>query len=85
MAGPMAGPPVPPSYKEKGDLGPEFGIPMPPPPNSVYEPPPSYKPAASVYSDARSVASGHTTRYAYQFSRILLFIKKSISMELKQF
>ena len=69
MAGPMAGPPMPPSYKEKGDLGPEFGIPMPPPPQNVYEPPPSYKPPASVYNDGRSVASGHTTRYVCQFSK----------------
>ncbi len=45
-------PPEPPAYKEKDDLGPEFGIPMPPPPSG---PPPSYRGPGSV---AGSVASG---------------------------
>ncbi len=59
---------APPMYKEKGDLGPEFGIPMPPPPAAAAypAPPPSYKskPPGSVYSgaDNRSLASGRTAR-----------------------
>ena len=50
-------PSEPPAYKEKDDLGPEFGIPMPPPPSG---PPPSYRGPGSVAGSVAAPPSYHT-------------------------